>query len=347
MRRTIRHPAQSERGAVMLWASVFLATMLGFCALVIDVAKLATTRTQLQNAADAAALAGATAIDPDDGSLRPDSAIARAQHIASLNRAFVNGPEPVNLQPEDISFPSPSEIRVIVRRDPGAGTAMVTHVARILGIDGLDARAGASARVDPAGQVFCGLVPLWASPPEGETHFETGCGTPYTLKEGGGDGSKGNYGGLTYPPCDGGPCASMPERGAATFNCLIENGYCCTIERGQVLTSEPGVMSGPLQKGIADRFARDSDRREGICYADYRGNGERVMLVPVTTRPAEGRSDVTVSGFSAFFIRSIPGSGSASELVGEFLYDVAPGIVDPPDDGGDSNGTLFAVRLVR
>jgi Flp pilus assembly protein TadG len=330
----------------MLWAAMFLTVMLGFVALGIDVAKLATTKTQLQNAADAAALAGASAIDPLTGTLLPDSAIARAQSLAAQNRAFVNGPEPVQLLAGDVSFPAANEIRVTVRRDAASGGAVVTHIARVLGVGGLEARATASARVEPAEQVFCGLVPLWASPPDGAATFETGCGQPYTLKEGGGDGSKGNYGGLTFPSCDGGPCASMPERGANTFRCLLESGYCCTIETGQVLVTEPGNMSGPVQKGIEARFARDTDSREGICYAEYRGNGERVVMVPVTTRPDNGRTDVVVTGFSAFFVRAIPGNGDESILEGEFLYDVVAGHSDPVG-GNESNGTLFSIRLVR
>jgi hypothetical protein len=324
---------------------MFLTVLLGFVALVIDVAKLATAKTQLQNAADGAALAGASAVDPLSGRLMPDTALARAQYTAAQNRAFVGGPEPVRLLASDVTFPHPDEIRVVVRRDPSGGGAVVTHVARVLGVKGLDVRAAASARAQPSTQVFCGLVPLWASPPDGETRFETGCGRTYALKEGGGDGSKGNYGGLTFPRCEGGPCASMAPTGASTFRCLIENGYCCTVSNGDVLTSEPGNMSGPFQKGIQTRFARDTDSREGICYADYRGNGERVVMVPVTTRPANGRSDVVVQGFSAFFVRAIPGSGKESTLEGEFLYDVVAGRTG--GSAGGQGGTVFSIHLVR
>jgi uncharacterized membrane protein len=56
---------------------MFLTVLLGFVALVIDVAKLATAKTQLQNAADGAALAGASAVDPLSGRLMPDTALAR------------------------------------------------------------------------------------------------------------------------------------------------------------------------------------------------------------------------------------------------------------------------------
>jgi len=56
--------------------------LIGFGSLSVDVAKLATTRTQLQNAADAAALAGASALDPATGVIQQATAIARAQTAA-------------------------------------------------------------------------------------------------------------------------------------------------------------------------------------------------------------------------------------------------------------------------
>jgi uncharacterized membrane protein len=60
---------RNERGVVFLWVALFLTLILGFVALSIDIAKLMTARSQLQNAADAAALAGASAIDPATGAI--------------------------------------------------------------------------------------------------------------------------------------------------------------------------------------------------------------------------------------------------------------------------------------
>ncbi len=54
-----------RRGAVLVLTVVALVTILGFAALTIDVGTLYNTRTDLQNAADAAALAGASALASD------------------------------------------------------------------------------------------------------------------------------------------------------------------------------------------------------------------------------------------------------------------------------------------
>ena len=74
---------RNERGVVIIWTALFLLLMLGFVAIGIDVAKVMATQSELQNAADAAALAGASAINLQTGQLRPDSAVARSQLTAA------------------------------------------------------------------------------------------------------------------------------------------------------------------------------------------------------------------------------------------------------------------------
>jgi len=228
-----------------------------------------------------------------------------------------------------------------VRRTAGLGGEIVMHVAQVLGIRSLALHADATARIEPAGTVFCGLAPLFMSPPPGQ-QFQVGCATSYTLKYGGGSGSNGNYGGLTFPNCANGPCAGMSSTGGSTYRCLLENGYCCEITIGQVLDTEPGSMAGPTRQGLTQRFNNDTDRRQGICHSDYTGNGSRVIYVPITTDPGSGRSPVTVLKFAAFFLKDVPGSGSQSIITGEFLYETIPG-----SGGGPSDGTAYSIRLVE
>ena len=138
-----------ERGVVIIWTAFFLLFMLGFVALGIDVAKLMATRTQLQNAADAAALAGASAVDLVTGQVRPDSAVIRAQDTASRNKAFVVGPVPITLLGGDVSVnPNTNEVKVTVRRSSATDGSMVTHVAQVLGITSMDVSATATAKAE-------------------------------------------------------------------------------------------------------------------------------------------------------------------------------------------------------
>jgi len=340
-RKTAR--GRGERGVVIIWLALFLLVLIGFGSLSVDVAKLATTRTQLQNAADAAALAGASALDPASGVIMPSIALARAQAAAAAHKAFEDVATPVNLAAADVTFPTPTRIRVKVRRE--GAQSVVTTLAQVVGIKRLEVSATATAKIDTTSTALCGLVPLGVSP-QGGSNFLVGCNHTYSLKSGGGGGGGGQYGALNFPSClDQGECAGMPATGANTFRCLMMKGYCCPITVGQVLNTESGAMSGPTRQAIDDRFDSDTVRDQGICYSEYvsrGGNGKRVVLIPLTT-PVWGAPRVTVLGFSAFFLKSRVGSGQGGTLLGEFLYQVIPGTGSGPAGGG---AVAFSLRLV-
>ncbi len=317
-----------------------LVSLLGFVALALDVAKLAATRTQLQNAADAAALAGASAVDPESGAIQQDSAVVRAQQTAFLNRAFVDGPEPVLLAAEDIEFPTPLKVKVTVRRSPGSGGSMVVYLARVLGIPNLEIRADATAEAAKVSRVCEGLVPMGPVPPPDAGWFDPSCDVTYELKLGAGNGEQGNYELLDYPPCNEGPCAGL--EGGAAIRCIAEHGYGCCLDEGQEFTlTEPGNKVGPFRQGLQARFDADVDTRQGICFVDYHGNGNRILPLPVIeTFDVNGKKLVHIIGFAAFFMKSRPpGNGT---LQGQFIYDVQPGEGD-----GNGEGTLYTLRLVE
>jgi Flp pilus assembly protein TadG len=353
---------RGERGVAIIWLALFMLVLLGFGSLSVDVAKLAATKTQLQNAADAAALAGASALDPASGVIVTGTAVARAQAAAASNKAFVADAQPVSLNAGDVTFPTPTRIRVKVRRE--GAQSVVTTLAQVVGMRRLEVSATATAKVETTGTALCGLLPLGCSPGSGQD-FQVGCQNRYTLKigaggstggggrggRGGGGGGRnetnpeGQYGALDFPAClDQGACAGMPPTGANTFRCLMTNGYCCPIEIGQVLNTESGNMSGPLRQAIDARFDADAVSTENICYSEYQsrgGTGQRVVFVPITT-PVAGQPSVTVLGFATFFLRNRPGTGVESVLEGEFLYKVIPGT-----GGGSGSGAVaFSIRLV-
>ena len=89
-----------ERGAVLAWLGILLAVVFGMSALAVDLSYLAVTKGELQNAADAAALAAVSALK--SGQSR-NEAIAAAQAVAAQNNA--TGDE-VLLTASDISFGS-------------------------------------------------------------------------------------------------------------------------------------------------------------------------------------------------------------------------------------------------
>src|SRR5438445_13721590 len=112
------HPHhRPQRGAIIIWLAVFLLVLIGITSLGIDMAKLMATHTQLQNAADAAALAGASAIDAATGNVIADSAVVRAQTIGAFNKAFVDGPVAVQIDAADVVLVDNHTVRVTARRE--------------------------------------------------------------------------------------------------------------------------------------------------------------------------------------------------------------------------------------
>jgi len=337
------HGFRRQRGVLIVWLALFLLVLIGFVSVGVDLAKLAVTQSQLQAAADAAALAGGTAVDSLTGTILQPQAILRAQDTGSRNKAFEMVPTPVVIAAGDITFPSDSTIKVIAKRVDDTG--MVTHfVGAFLGsaFHKLNMQASAVAEVRRAGAACCGLIPVGAIPPIAGG-FQTGCAYQYDLRLAPGAGISGDYYFIDFPPCDQGACAGFPQTGANTLRCLIRNGYCCCISVGQVLQAEPGSMSGPFVQSINTLFDNDADQREGICFEQYTGTGDRVVTVPLTTLPTGGRAPVTITGFAKFFIKYRPKGGVNAQLQGEFIQ----GVIRGTGGGGPPGVNSFVVHLVK
>lgn len=150
----MRKPKQ-ERGTVMVLFAIALPVLVGSVALAIDVGLMLSARTQLQSAADAAALAGMQSLR-DDGSVSG----ARAEAEAYAGRNVAIG-ENVELDAGDVTvgrfdfdsntfspgagFGAPA-IRVVARRDQGSPAGPLRlFFAPIVGIRSADVVADAIA----------------------------------------------------------------------------------------------------------------------------------------------------------------------------------------------------------
>jgi Flp pilus assembly protein TadG len=276
---------RGQRGAVVIWFALFLIVILMFIALGIDMAKLMATRTQLENAADAAALAGATAFQAADRATIPHLAKMRAFATAYNNTAYESIPTAVQLDTtgDVIVNMDSSTVKVTTRRETSQGTGVVTQFLQVIGMNRLNMRATATAKASGG----CNLLPVAGRPDPGPD-FIVGC-TEYILKYGGGQGTNGSYGALDLSniPCPGNTCPGNP--GGDTYRCELANGFpCCLGDSLFCIDSKTGNMAGPTAQGIHDRFLADTDRRSGICYTDYTGNGQRIVTVPITLPPQGG-----------------------------------------------------------
>lgn len=169
----------------------------------------------------------------------------------------------------------------------------------------------------PGGLSCTAIVPLAGHAPPGG--FERGCAHVYVIKAG--DSELGNWGYLDSPQrCGDGPCSG--SSGSTALECALAHGYACTwgVDGGWARTL-PGARRGALRDGMQARFDGDTDQRHGICYAQYSGNGNRVIVIPLTDDLANGRHIVEVVRFAAFFLRGLAASGDDA-VEAEFLYHV-------------------------
>ncbi|RQR66649.1 pilus assembly protein TadE [Burkholderia sp. Bp9126] len=168
-----------QRGSIALFFLLFLIPLLSFGALAIDVAWVAIARNQLQNAADAAALAGADAMmSPSGGALNWSQAASAANGVIAQNSAagtaLASGTvatgywnmtrSPAGMQATTItpgSYDVPA-VQVTVSRAPGVnGGSIPLLLGGLLGIPGASGSATAVAVLAaPGGVAAGGLFPI-------------------------------------------------------------------------------------------------------------------------------------------------------------------------------------------
>lgn len=170
-----RHIRLDERGAVAPTVALSLIMLLGFGALTIDVGNALIARNELQDVADAAALAGArqlgvlyaggpngnpppmTSAQQQGFTLTdPSLVLAAVQEVSAQNtaRGVSIGVNAGDIQIGDwdsgtrtltVTTVTPNAVRVTARRDPGANGPITTFLASVVGITSLNVTATATA----------------------------------------------------------------------------------------------------------------------------------------------------------------------------------------------------------
>jgi Putative Flp pilus-assembly TadE/G-like len=150
--RRLQPDLNSERGAVIVHVTIALVGLLAFGTFVVDYGVMWAARRQAQNAADAAALAGAISlayVDFNDQALARQSALA----VAAQNKVWGDAPD---VTAADVTFPpcppgSPgvgtsSCVRVdVFRNERSGGNPLPTFFGKIAGIADQGVRATATA----------------------------------------------------------------------------------------------------------------------------------------------------------------------------------------------------------
>jgi len=339
---------RGEEGIALLYVAIFLLVSLWFVSLAIDVGKLMAAKTELQAAADAAALAGASAINPLTADINQPDAKARAAAAAAGNKAYENIKTSVVIDPDaDVAFPGVRQVKVTVYRDAAHSNSVMLHFAQTVlpAMKRMGVTANATAKVDALIGVCEGLAPF--APEQQPGGFSKDCGTSYPLKLGAGNSTNGNFQLLDFPNCaEQGPPPN--GGGAAEIYYYIVHGWDCCYKIGDLITIDtaPGNKVGKVRDGLQDRWDADTDKRDTICYQQYKGNQKRVFLCPIIAEfDVNGKSQVKIVNFAAFFLLKRPtGNFVQDGIQGQFIDYIAPGIVaDTPPPGA----SLYGIHLIE
>jgi Flp pilus assembly protein TadG len=283
----------SETGSVVVFSALIMVILAAMATLAVDYGFLQYKRSQLQTAADTAALAGAaellrqgdkydevrsTAVEFGQSNLGDQDTVASA--VTTDDVELLKGTELAE-------GATPDTVRVTTGRTGQRGNPVDMFLGPILGWDTQDLTATASASLFCSDQTKC-LKPF--SPPAKFT-WNDSCDSDKKYKENGafdpasscelasvdvlgydaGDlGAQivlklsdshdtvvpGHFQAVDYPPANTG----NPESGAATYRlniagCTASNNT--VVRDGDELVIEPGNMVGPTSQGLAELMATD------------------------------------------------------------------------------------------
>jgi hypothetical protein len=336
-----RNPGES--GQMLILFVLGLGVLLGMVAMSVDVGLILHERRQLQNTADAAALAGAIEL-PESQVL----AAGKAQEWAENNGIDLGAGDEITITVDLVT----NAVEVEVTRE-------VSFIfGRALGLTTVDVNASAVAQIG-APASLSGLMPFAVL----EDAIDYG-GSPSTIKYDANNPTAGNFAPLAID----GPGSSLYEdslvSGTTNSACGLSQPACADPTQ----QTQTGNLVGGTRDGIKYRMtntSQDCNEFDEVLIPDgngsYRVNGAcnpwtegssslRLVLIPVIDSFCNGSCTVTILYFTGFFLDDFAQSqckGDSCELTGTFVKTV----VDPYNDAVlgifDPDSGVKFVRLVE
>jgi Flp pilus assembly protein TadG len=342
--------------------SFILAVGLG-----VDISHLYLAKNELQNAADASALAGASGLNyHSTGITEATNRAVKAMNSYEFDNTsvvftpanvrfarnlsdFDNGTD-MNQASASAVAPDIKFVKVTTPQSP----VNIAFVSMVLG-SSFDLSADAVAGLSVPLNLFAGYLPAFVVDDDALSTIKPG--QMYTFRgEPGEFVTPGNY-----------QLLNIDGSGGADDRTGLASGVRNVIGPGGYVDTKPGITAGAVTQGINTRFddyasqldpvnyPPDTNIEEGISWDEYRAgsptrspshdgvDGRRVVLIPIV-RISEldgGRTTIQIDHFGAFFLRSKAKGGNGGELQAEYIgtgvvvgngeYDpTAPGNPGPP-----------------
>ncbi|HBB89785.1 MAG TPA: hypothetical protein DC047_19435 [Blastocatellia bacterium] len=371
MKKSMTNKRKGERGSILAMSAIGMLAVLLAVGLGVDISRFYLAKTELQNAADAAALAGVSGLNSSAAGIA--EATNRAVQVMNkydFNQQSVSFPRANVLFAKNLDGPymsegsaqaTPKDIRFVQVTTPPSPIA-VSFAISVLGTSknlSATATAGYSVPIN----VFCNWIPVSVI----DYDVPMVPGQTYTIRSGPGNKvSPGNYQILAVA----GPGGSDVRLGLASgVDLCAEAGAWYDVD------TKPGVSAGPVRQGINTRFddyqggqvnptdhPPDTNVKENITYAQYRNGspaqspghvgvpGRRIVIIPIVKLAEydQGRNQVRFNRFGQFFLQTKVGNGNGGDIQAEYINDIVvagKGGYDP--NGGPANNLMATPVLYK
>jgi Flp pilus assembly protein TadG len=355
-----RRTRKGERGSILVMSAIGMLAVVLAVGLGVDISHFYLVKTELQNAADASALAGASAINSaPSGIIEGTRRAVQAMNSYEFNNTGIdfsgNVLWAVNLDGPYLSTADAATdtqaptIRFVKVTTPNSPVGVSFAAMALGGSKNLSASATAGLSIPL--NVYCDFIPLSVLIDDNATQLVPG--QTYTIRAGnGGSPSPGDY-----------QILAVAGPGGVDVGFGIGAGVDACAKPGDTydVDCKPGLTAGKVRTGLNSRFddyggsqldptnePPDTNIKQGISWDDYRkyfGCGKpgaipcdsrytespshpgvdlrRVVLIPLVkvSEFDQGRCTVTFFRFGAFFLRTAASNGSGGEIQAEYIED--------------------------
>ena len=282
MKHLLKRFRNDSGQAMILFALVFVV-IIGFAAISIDIGSIANEKSKLQNAADAAALAGSQDLPSSSTAITTAKTYAARNGVTS---ADTNATVDANK----------AKITVVCSKK------VQYAFARVFGFTQNTISATATATKGAAFNGVSGLRP-WALSEKDQTNptndYVYTYGLQFRLKEGGGGGSNGYFGCVSF---------GAQKGDSNTYKDNITDGYDGVVHLNDQINTANGNMN---VKQVINALITKSGDTAGD-YTKAQPGDSRVVLIPKIN------SSMKVIGFAVIYLKSVDNQGY---ITANFLYD--------------------------
>lgn len=353
---------KQERGSILATSAIGMLAILLAVGLGVDISRFYLVKTELQNGADAAALAAVSALTGAPAGI--DAAVAQAtlktsnkynfSHtgISITSVAFSTTLEGTYMSASDAKSPATVANIKFVRVTTAPSPVAISFAGAVLG-KSKNLAATATAGYSVGLSDICNFLPVMV----------VDYGTPivagqlYTFRaQSGSFVSPGNY-----------QILALAGAGGADARVGLAAGVdaCAGPGAEYAIDTKTGVTAGAVRQGVNTRFDEyqtsqvnpqdhppDTNIKEGINYDQYKAGlakdtkapshtgfpNRRVVYIPIVKESEfdPGRNVVRFNRIGQFFLQTKVGSGSGGDLVAEYIDDPVIGIGTVGSGGGAS-----------